>query len=67
MGVQLVTTISKLDWNEVDFFVCLFSDLNVCAYVLSIYICIRMCVFVCVRETRERGSECSLLTYCSLQ
>lgn len=44
MGVQLVTAISELDWNEI---VSLFSDLNVCAYVLYI-ICIRMCVCVLV-------------------
>lgn len=58
MGVQLVTAISELDWNEI---VSLFSDLNVCAYVLYI-ICIRMCVCVCMCEggDGERGSECSL-------
>lgn len=65
MGVQLVTAISELDWNEI---VSLFSDLNVCAYVLYI-ICIRMCVCVCacvcVREETEKeevNAVCSKLT-----
>lgn len=39
-----------------------------CYIYIYIYIyAFRMCVVVRVRQRRERGSECSLLTRCSLQ
>lgn len=63
VGVGLVTTISELDGNEIDFY--LFSE---CVCLCAIYsICIRVCASVCVwggGGERERARTRRLNAVC---